>query len=443
MARKVFISFLGGSNYGECSYVKNDFKSSPVSYIQEAMLDMYGKSGNWTENDIAYILLTKGAESANWNDDGHIDRNTNEPIKRNGLHSQLKLMDLKMQVAPVKKLPDGNNESEILEIFQTVYDLLQNEDELYFDVTHGFRYLPMLSIVLGNYAKSLKKTKVISITYGNYEARDKENNIAQIVDLMTLSALQDWSSASEAFIKNGEVNELVGLCNQSLSPILKAAAGQNEEATRLRKIIKNLSGIVNDFRTCRGINIIEAKTIKNLQKELEDIQQVVVPTMQPVLNNIKERFKDYESETSEKKGFIAAEWCLEHGLAQQAITIYFENIVTFFCFIFNLDWRTERERDLVNKALNFSLDNTPEDKWSFKEGQDTPENRDMIKRIMTSDSLKECLIPFGLLRDLRNDFNHSGMRNNPMSADRLVSKLKLTVEKINNVLGDFPKSETD
>ena len=66
MSRKVFISFLGFSNYGECIYTKDNYKSSSVRFIQEATLDYLCQTENWTEKDAAYILLTKGAEEKNW-----------------------------------------------------------------------------------------------------------------------------------------------------------------------------------------------------------------------------------------------------------------------------------------------------------------------------------------------------------------------------------------
>ena len=36
MARKVFISVLGTSNYQECKYVTASYKSQPVRFVQEA-----------------------------------------------------------------------------------------------------------------------------------------------------------------------------------------------------------------------------------------------------------------------------------------------------------------------------------------------------------------------------------------------------------------------
>ena len=51
MSRKVFISVLGFSNYGECIYTKDNYKSSSVRFIQEATLDYLCQTENWTEKD--------------------------------------------------------------------------------------------------------------------------------------------------------------------------------------------------------------------------------------------------------------------------------------------------------------------------------------------------------------------------------------------------------
>ena len=84
------------------------------------------------------------------------------------------------------KIPNGDYEEEIWEIFESVYNVLKDGDEVYFDITHAFRSIPMLVMVLINYAKFLKNIKVKSITYGNWEARDSEN-FAPIMDLITFS----------------------------------------------------------------------------------------------------------------------------------------------------------------------------------------------------------------------------------------------------------------
>lgn len=435
MARKVFISFLGGTDYGACHYATDTYKSAPVRYIQEAMLDMLTKTGEWTSDDIAYILLTKGAKKLNWHDDGHRDRNTGEVKKQPGLQTQLKNLNPAMPVETICNLPDGNNEQEILEIFQRVYEKIQEGDELYFDVTHGFRYLPMLSIVLGNYAKTLKNVTIKSISYGNFEARDKETNTAQIVDLIALSALQDWSAASASFVKHGNADDLTKLGSESLKPILKEAKGKNPDATALRSVINTLQQVVDDFRTCRGINIVKSSSFDNLKKQLDNIDTVVVPLLVPILDKIGDVFKEFDARKTFLNGFNAADWCMEHGLFQQAITIFFENVVTYFCFRHNLNWETEKQRSLVNMAFNCSMNNTPENEWRFiSNEEDNEKNRNVVRSIIQSDEMKHCLPVFIKLRDMRNDFNHSGMRNNPMSPSKLKSGLSTAMNQIKEIL---------
>ena len=78
------------------------------------------------------------------------------------------------------------------------YEFVKGNYAIDFDgehITHAFRYLPMLVLVLANYAKFLKNVTVKSLTYGNYEAREGTN--APIVNLLPIAALQDWTTAAE------------------------------------------------------------------------------------------------------------------------------------------------------------------------------------------------------------------------------------------------------
>ena len=98
MARKVFISVLGYTNYGECIYTKEGYKSHSVRFIQEATLEYLLQQTEWTAADAAYVMLTDGAEKANWHDDGHKDRVTGEMIVCEGLQTRLDKMHLPFKV---------------------------------------------------------------------------------------------------------------------------------------------------------------------------------------------------------------------------------------------------------------------------------------------------------------------------------------------------------
>lgn len=429
MNRKVFISVLGLGNYSSCFYTRIDkeFKSKEVRYIQEATLDYLTKTEEWNSSDVAYILLTHGAEKKNWVDNGHVRPETNLPIEQSGLKTQLGRMKLPFPVIPIKNLPDGNDEKEIWMIFEQVFKLLQENDELYFDLTHGFRYLPMLILVLGNYSKFLKNIVVKSITYGNYEARNRERNEAAIIDLHPLSDLQDWTFASANFLKNGNITQLKNLCDQNLKPILKEAKGSNLAATTLKKYMAALERVVNDMNTCRGINIIHGNNINELFYLSSQLTDVIIEPLKPVIEKMRDSFTEFMPSPNIKNGYLAAKWCFDNQLYQQALTILHETIISHICE--SEKWDNIHHRELVSKALNIYINKTGQEGW-----QCSPDQVDLIKEILSNKALAFLASTYKVTTSLRNDYNHAGMRSNPANRQRLISQLKERIDTISLIL---------
>lgn len=433
MSRKVFISFLGSSNYQECFYVRNEtgFKSSNVRYIQEATLEYLISTSEWTAKDVAYILLTKGAEKRNWADNGHINYATNQPILQTGLEKQLANKHFPFDIIPVKDLPDGNQEEEIWQIFNKVFEVIQDDDELYFDLTHGFRYLPMLILVLGNYAKFLKNVTIKSITYGNYESRNKETNEALIIDLKALSDLQDWTSSSASFITNGNITMLTNLCNRDLTPLIKASKGKNENAKILKNYMLAFERVVEDLNTCRGMSILNNDNIKsvfNLSRLLNDI---IIEPMKPIIEKLKDSFNDFSPSDNIQNGYAAAKWCFDNKMYQQALTILHEMLYSHVCASLKWDFDNMGKRACISAAFHIALNNLPQEKWKCNE-VDIP----LIHEALECTTLRMLLPVYNITDNLRNDFNHSGMRNNPCSRKKIIgyieSSILLTQDLIKN-----------
>ena len=221
MSRKLFISFLGTGIYNECEYVKDDF-SFRGRFVQEATLRYLTSLEEWTPDDRIFILLTADAEEKNWVDDGQKDSKTGEIIKAEGLKTRLDTIGCPAPVEAIRNLPDGKDEDEINQLFEAVFNCIGEGDHLYFDLTHGFRYLPMLILVLGNYAKFLKDVTIKSITYGNWEMSAKGTKPAPIIDLMSLSVLQDWTYAAGKIIESGDASGVIDLAKNEYRPVLKA-----------------------------------------------------------------------------------------------------------------------------------------------------------------------------------------------------------------------------
>lgn len=438
MPRKVFISILGTGFYEECAYTKEKeeehkpFKSSPTRFIQQASLELVG-ANDWSKEDRVIIFLTKKARELNWNktitERKRYGKETPEPYK--GLEAVLQEMNLKAQVEG-KDIKDGMNEAEIWEVFQTIYDTLQEGDELHLDLTHSFRFLPMLLLVLGNYAKFLKGITIKNIVYGNYEARNLANNEAPIISLLPLASLQDWTFAAANYLQNGRATQLEELVNEKLEQILRDKEAINQDARTLNKYIKTLSNFTKDLLNCRGKAIRSGKAINTISTEAKRIEKVIIPAMAPILEKINHSLEIFLPYEHVFNGFYAAQWCFNNQLYQQAITTLQENIVTYICLQKKLDISNIAQREVVNKAFNIYLNNTQEEQWklSGKNEEQRLSEKQTIKELLDYSVLKELSSTFLVTTNTRNDYNHAGENPNPTKAQKLINQIDERLKKV-------------
>lgn len=414
MARKVFISVLGTGFYGKCKYTRGEYDfevASETRFIQQSTLE-YLNAKTWSSNDKAYILLTGKAKSSNW--DKSIEKRhnfqTGEDEEYIGLESVLEQMNLPFEVVPLP-IPDGKDEDEMWKIFETAFNALNDGDELYFDLTHSFRYIPMLVLVLSNYSKFLKNISVKSITYGNYEAR--ENGNAPIVDLLPLTALQDWTYAAGQFLESGNVQRLQYLSNEELKPILREAQGKDVDAINLKTFISTLGEVIDERQTCRGMNIIKSDNFRKLKRVSDKIETTRIEPLNPIFDKIKQSMVSFDENENVKNGFSAAVWCYQNGLLQQAATILQEFVISFICLRNGIQIDDDKKRDWVTSAFSIKIKNISEQDWRVDDNLELAEiKRSGIKQILNDELFADSdfVKSFNKLSEVRNDYNHSGMR---------------------------------
>lgn len=397
MARKLFISFLGTGFYEVCTYYDSKNSYTPTRYIQQATIEQIGVN-SWAETDAVRVFVTDKAFADNWDKNNSMRfnyrKNAEESYERLG--KILYNMDIKADIKPVLHVPVGNDEKEMWRIFQMVFDEIHDGDELYIDLTHAFRYLPMLVLVLSNYAKLLKHTTIRQLSYGNYEARDKDNR-APIVNLVSLSNLQDWTLAAADFLDNGHAERLKEMA-QHFQPEADSSVGY---------FVDTLEQFTVDRQTYRGAKITDGK----IRQQLHDISQKIdtadIPPLTPLLQTIRERVTP-PAGTMERV-VSAAQWCLQNRLWQQSLSILQEGIVTFFCQRHHLDIMEVGERNLINSAFTISLgmkkDRKKRIKWRV-----VPSNLPKMLEILNDPLISDDDIckSFNELTALRNNYMHAG-----------------------------------
>lgn len=430
MARKVFVSVLGTGFYEPCRYTNGSFVSSDTRFIQQATLEYLKVNNNWTTRnadgaivDRIIILLTNGAKGTNW--DKNIAKRMNYKTGHEedyvGLEQALQDMNLPCPIETID-IPDGKNEEEMWKIFNAVYDALKPNDELYFDLTHSYRYLPMLVLVLSNYAKFLKDVKVKHISYGNYEARNTETNEAPLMDILPLTMLQDWTFAAADLIQNGNIKKLKELKeDNALIPMLRQRGKQNVDRKvaegSLNNFINALHNFLDDMKLCLGPNILKGENVNEIvnchERIVEEFEGIIAP-IPPIINKIQLSLHGFEQTDSLhfesiKNGYMSAKWCYDHQLYQQAVTILDENITTDFCQRLGTNEHVFKERVASNALLRWGC--YREEDW---EAESLEGIREKVQAAVSSPAVQDFI---KLMRkdvvwihnDCRNKYNHASM----------------------------------
>lgn len=430
--RKVFISILGTSNYGSCQYTQGDFISSETHFIQEATLEFLNVKETWTAQDIAYIFLTPTARTSNWQEKT-LNWKKEEKGYR-GLEPILEEMKLPCPIETVDITEDGDEQG-LWSVFQTIYDKLQEGDELYIDITHSFRYLPMLLLVLCNYAKFLKQTKVVHISYGNYEPNETVN---PLVDLMPLVEVQNWTLAASDFLRNGRTSSFAELVSERIQPILKATRGQDEDARALRQFINRLEPLSQSLTTVRGKAIIDGGIFRDLNDSAQNLGNTLIPAMDPLIDKIKDSFSGFAPTDNIKNGFEAARWCYDKQLYQQSITILQETLKGYTAKQAGYPCDERQYQDLAGNAYNIAFKERPESEWKLGKNNDDQDDLNrrkvIVKRMLSLPLVQELSGLYDEITQLRNDFNHAGFRSN--ASNDIPRQIKEKMDRLSQALKD-------
>jgi CRISPR-associated Csx2 family protein len=425
MPRNIFLSFLGTSDYKPCTYFSPDgFQKVDTRFIQEALIEW--RCRQWTDNDLAVIFLTDEAFKKNWENDGH-SREISTGCR--GLRQCLEEMKLSVPVKPVR-IPDGKSEAEIWDIFEQVYSVLNPEDQVVMDITHAFRSIPMLAIVLLNYAKALKQISIAGIHYGAFEVLGNPFAVekmplaerrAPIFDLTAFDTLMSWSTGVDRFLSAGDATLISKLAHQNIKSILSQSKGKDKAANAIRSVAKAVEEFSRVLSTCRGKDISPC-AVKLKSRVNRCMQFDVIKPFQPILQTLSEKTAPFSGETL-SDGIRAAEWCLNHNMIQQGYTILQEVLITWVASLDAPEKPGLTEiglREIVSSAVHIAKHDTPEMNWKHSAKENPEITRRYIDICRQHSNFMEL---YANLTDFRNDLNHAGYSIRPKPPETIIQKL--------------------
>lgn len=412
--RKVFISFLGTTNYVLCRYDINGVVSAPVRFVQEALIEQFCK--DWTEDDRILIFCTSkekigedGSKEINWLDNGQ-PRITDESEK---IGLQHRLMDLKTRTGFKAQIEEhdieaGFSEDEIWSIFDTVVSKLQKGDEIYFDVTHAFRSIPLFSIVLFNYSKFMLGTRLVSIMYGAFEKFGRgfkvkempvEERIAPVIDLTNIARLQEYNQIASSLKDFGKAKRLKEVITTELE------SSPNQAIRDLGNSISDL----DEYIATIDLNEIKAgKFISKFRSNYKNIKKKrgLASPIVSLLDELYNETADFVGQSSYQNIEAAINWTVKHDMLMQAYPLAEEYVILRVADMF----KEIRPKQLTPKKFRefvSSILGIPEYDFQYKNWKyDLAVYPDLADKLSEEFQIKELRPLYDRVRQSRNTLAH-------------------------------------
>jgi CRISPR-associated Csx2 family protein len=399
-----FVTFLGTGNYEKVAYETLDGSVITTAYAQTAIV--HGFRNEMQENGKAFIFVTPEARARHWDTE-------------QSLSGELSQYFTKDNLKPIE-INNVTTEEEIWVLFDKIFQNIPEKSELVFDITHAFRSIPFLGIVIINYTRLVKNISLRGIFYGAYD-RNLPSPY-KIIDLTNIDRLLRWSIGVSQYLNTGNAAEI----NQLASETVGRYKARNKDADPYlmleRSLANKLKNIWPILTTCRSLDIIEGSKFIAIKEKIEELKKYNINYIKPLgvlydkINEVVYLFnKDCVANI-----LPAVHLCIQYNLIQQGITILQEGIITIVLYLLGIDAYNVREyRESVSRY--FTYINEP---GKYTNPADEEEYRAVGERLIKSEMPEALKIVYKRLQDIRNDINHAGFTNQNIRPDRFETALK-------------------
>lgn len=442
--RKVFISFLGTGLYREAVYEFAGKRPAPTRFVQEALV--WHLCRDWSAEDQVIVFCTEGAKEANWLNKEEKD----EPVQglKTTLHRLKEAEGLQVNIQETILISEGFNESQVWEIFQTVYEVLEEEDEIYFDITHSFRVIPLFATVLFNFAKVMKRTTLRGVYYGAFEALgpgyllDKKHpnpsdRVCPIVDLSQVVALQQYTAVAHELEQYGRIkglNEL--LRDKKKRPELSSLNNLNDKLTNFEKYLQtnNLRDLSNGKKYLEKHKLVK----KNSKKADLPIQLI----LDHLWSNLEQCGFSLDDTSGNQNIEAAIRWVDNHDMLLQAYTLGQEYLISRLVDIYgdmipSFQERDEDDRERYRREFMTAICGLRQSVVNKKQFTgDLAKYIGATEAILSDPYIIKIRPYFEQIKQYRNEINHAkGNREFQVIKDKFQTNFYPCLDIINSIEG--------
>ena len=343
---KVLISSLGTGSKKEGSYQKakyqfNNEKPYETSFIADAILKHHNidklflvgtKKSIWDE---AYATLASGQDEEYYENLYEHKENNCITLK------DLKQFDREIKYASNSKIIEyGINEEELWNNFEKFLEIaneLEEDDELYLDITHSFRSLALMSFVMTQFASVIsdKNINIKAVYYGMFEYGGENRGVTPIVDVNILLQIQEWIKAIDAIKKYSDFDPLVRL--------LEMEESIEQKVKNTFVSLNNTIEMANMFAMKQFIENA-VKKIELIEKSQNNIINLLAPHLAQVVDELnKEKMSDFQ--------YGLAKWFFKNKNYALSYIALYEAIITKSCEQSNYDISDHYRREEAKKSI--------------------------------------------------------------------------------------------
>ncbi len=425
--RRVYLSFLGLGQYnretGKYSYRKTVYalghKLAPETcFVQVAEQELLG----WNYFDRLFIAATL------------------ESYKVHGTTLKEQLSPCRGEISFVV-LDEDMSEHGQWKWFEEIFQVIEDNDILTVDLTHGYRSIPVIFSTAINFLQKTKKVSIEHVFYGAYE-KDKER--APLVDMRSFYDINTWADAVGRLTDDADASGIaMAASSTSKNQFANLSDPDFVQACRnITRLIKNV-----DINNVPG-------AVNKLMEETEKISSSDSASEKQLMAMLQQKFRKLASaskDNPDRGGYTLehykvqlelADLLLEHGFLMQGFTVMREWLASLVMLYFEatdkMNASKRRKRIQHYGDIFFNMLQFREDKWKF-EGKE--EQRDRV--LPFYNQLKEGKVIEPLLSGdkplaerlskIRNGLDHAWL-GRPGMSDDLEEQGRIFLEVLKTVM---------